>query len=87
MRRIRRVAATYADGSRRALERFCLHFAVCVLTRVVSSVMQALVRGRAGREAHERCHSRVTDVQPLHEHMFEPKPYFLSTFRDRQVFI
>jgi hypothetical protein len=32
-------------------------------------------------------HSRVTDIQPLHEHMFEPKPYFLSTFRDRQVFI
>ena len=36
---------------------------------------------------YEGGHSRVTDIQPLHERMFEPKPYFLSTFRDRQVFI
>ena len=40
-----------------------------------------------GLFAYEGGHSRVTDIQPLHEHMFEPKPYFLSTFRDRQVFI
>ena len=37
--------------------------------------------------SYEGGHSRVTDIQPLHERMFEPKPYFLSTFRDRQVFI
>ena len=54
---------------------------------------QMELRGGAGQKCeglsfdYEGGHSRVTDIQPLHEHMFEPKPYFLSTFRDRQVFI
>ena len=59
MRRIRRVAATYADGNRRALERFCLHFAVCCPLSVQAPLS---VRGRAGREALCRAAAAYADV-------------------------
>ena len=64
MRRIRRVVATYADGNRRALERFCLHFAVCCsLASCPLSVQAPLsVRGRAGREALCRAAAAYADV-------------------------
>ena len=54
-------------------------------TDIPKEGLEALMVGFG--HSHEGGHSRVTDIQPLHERMFEPKPYFLSTFRDRQVFI
>ena len=59
----------------------------CVHCRASLSAYRAKQGARAGCAHDEGGHSRVTDIQPLHERMFEPKPYFLSTFRDRQVFI
>ena len=56
MRRIRRVAATYADGNRRALERFCLHFAVCcsLASCPLSCKLQCVAAPAVRRSAAQR---------------------------------